>query len=106
MSRSNTRERWTRIISEQQMSGLNVAKWCSANNIDKASFYAWRKRLSYPTEHNTNEAQFIELSLKAEHRSCSQSIVLQIGRFSVSVNEGFNSRLLSDVLSILEARQC
>lgn len=44
--REDRREYWTKVIAEQEASGLGVEVFCRERGICKASFYPWRRRLS------------------------------------------------------------
>jgi hypothetical protein len=116
MSRSNAREHWVGVIAAQQCSGLNVASWCSQNNVAANSFYIWRKRLtegsfSQAVPQFINQsgcsaplpAHFMELRMKSSQDEIS-IIHLKIGAVSVAVPTGFDPRLLSQILDLLESR--
>jgi hypothetical protein len=46
MSRSGLgRAKWTRIIREQQASGLSVVAFCAGRGTAESSFYPWRRKL-------------------------------------------------------------
>ena len=106
MSKSHARERWAGLISDQSSSGLKVAEWCREHNIDKASFYSWRKRLSSADVPLSDKPQFVRLSINPLQQSRSSHLLLHIGSVSVSVYAGFDSHLLSEVLDVLESRGC
>ncbi len=40
------REFWITTIKDQGQSGLSVSDFCREQDIEQATFYAWRKRLS------------------------------------------------------------
>lgn len=44
-----TANRWREIFERQAGSGVSVRRFCAAEGISKASFYAWRKRLGTHT---------------------------------------------------------
>jgi transposase-like protein len=47
------------VVEEQASSGMDVEAFCREHDIGRASFYAWRRRLSgAPTESNDG---FVEL---------------------------------------------
>jgi len=103
MSRSDARARWSSILAEQQSSDLSVAAWCRERNIDKASFYEWRKRLK-SSSGSDGSVQFVRVALGRDVSPSRFSVC--IGRASVLVEPGFDRRLLSELLDVLEARTC
>ncbi len=43
------KDKWTKLITEQQESGLTVAQFCRDNSLNSKSFYNWRIKIT-PSE--------------------------------------------------------
>jgi len=41
----DARDRWSRLITQQQQSNLTIAEFCQRNAVSTASFYQWRRRI-------------------------------------------------------------
>jgi len=107
-TRSDTRDRWRRILQQQRASGLPVLAFCRRAGVPESSFYAWRRKLG-------DEATFAEV--KVSPATASQAgglgtpgtaaktgdIELRLpGRRCVVVRPGFDRPTLVELLQILE----
>ena len=106
MSRSGTaREKWTRIIREQQTSGLSVAAFCAQRGVAESSFYPWKRKLSEAGDTATGDdaPTFVEATVRSVPQECSGvTVELACGR-RVTVARGFDRRLLLEVIETLES---
>lgn len=50
-SARRTAVQWARIIEAQRQSGLTVVEFCRRQNVAKATFWYWRKRLMTAEKH-------------------------------------------------------
>jgi len=107
------REFWERVVRNQQESGLSGRAWCEANGVALASFYLWRKKLSAAAPaggasgRRSSDVQW--LSVEPAHAvgasaSAPSGVTLRIGSVCVEIATGFDTRALSDVLTVLESR--
>ena len=103
MSRSDARDRWSVLLSDQQSSGLSVAAWCREHSIDAASFYGWRKRLTVLSPSN-GSVRFVRVGVGPD--VLSSPLRVCVGRASVLVEPGFDRHFLSELLDVLESRSC
>uniref|UniRef100_UPI0003815C82 IS66 family insertion sequence element accessory protein TnpA n=3 Tax=Psychromonas ossibalaenae TaxID=444922 RepID=UPI0003815C82 len=44
------KDKWTKLITEQQESGLTVAQFCRDNSLNSKSFYNWRIKITTLSE--------------------------------------------------------
>jgi len=113
-TRSDTRDRWRRIIQQQRASRLPVVAFCRRAGVPQSSFFAWRKRLRA-------EVAFAEVKLAGEGNSPvvtpvtgghsaaepiaeTGGIELRLpGRRCVVVRPGFDRQTLLELLHTLEA---
>lgn len=95
--RTETAERWRRIVQQQQSSGLPVTAFCRRAGVPQSSFFAWRRKLR-------DEATFAEVKLSAEPAAPVGGIELHLpGERRIVVRPGFDRRTLLDLLTVLEA---
>ncbi len=112
-------EHWTRLIGDQQSSGLSMAAWCRTQTIPFSTFDYWRRQIfpvpsaknvaRSPKNHPSPEWLSVSLSggpsvISASGNSTPDMLCLRVGKVSVDVVPGFNSTLLADVLCVLESR--
>jgi hypothetical protein len=102
MSRSEAKDKWSLLLSDQRSSGLTVRAFCESGDIDKAVFYGWRKRL----EERSPDGPVDFLRVRVAAAAPPASLCVTIGRASVRVERDFDPRLLADLLDVLEARSC
>lgn len=109
MSRTESaREKWSRIIREQQASGLTIAAFCGERGVAVSSFYPWKRRLREAgAAAGIMEAPaFIEARVMGapdERRGAGKiAIELAHGR-RIVVGRGFDSELLLEVIETLES---
>lgn len=75
--RSGEREAWWRAQGERQtLSGLSGRRFCQANGLSEASFYAWRRRL--PARAAARAPEFVPLLLAAPVASSSSGITIEL----------------------------
>ena len=58
-------KRWTKIIDEQEASGLTIAEFARRNNIKSGSLSWWRSTLGRTRKRTTNAA-FLELVIEEQ----------------------------------------
>lgn len=115
---------WSERLGRFQRSDLTVARFCEAEGVSQAAFYAWRKRLANRSESTGKRKvarpkfQAVEVSTplgKAEHRAATirlaEGIEIELGsdlRVVDQVVESIVKRLYEDRLatSLQGGRAC
>jgi transposase-like protein len=101
-SHDDGRTRWKGLMADQHSSGLSVAEWCRVQGIRTNLFYYWRKRLSeVPSD---SSVRFIPVSVVRD--TALPGLTLRVGPASVRIEPGFDHRLLTELLDVLESRSC
>jgi hypothetical protein len=112
-SSKGRREFWECVVARERESELTGRSWCRENDIPVAAFYRWRKRLSanaspdFASSHRSSDIQWLPVSSvpnSASAISGSSGVTLRIGAVSVDISTAFDTRVLSDVLTVLESR--
>ena len=104
--------RWTRIIAQQQSSGLSIAEFCRLRDLSQPSYFVWRRRLQLSDGGIAGpEASpaFVEVKIARQEvqgsvsgpQACALELRLPHGR-SVLVRQGFDRRVLRQLLAALE----
>jgi hypothetical protein len=79
--RSGEREAWWRErIERQAASGLSVRRFCEAQGLGEASFYAWRRTLRARQAEAKVTPEFVPLMVAAPLTSSSLVVELRGGR--------------------------
>jgi hypothetical protein len=106
----SARARWSRIIDQQQSSGLPVAVFCRERSLPVSSYYGWRRKLrGVPVDPGFIEARVVGGPEVEDKKSGGASVSLSSGvRIGLSggrrilVARGFDRRVLADVIQVLE----
>jgi hypothetical protein len=110
LSIEERRAKWIGLFADQQSSGLTVTAWCREHGIEKNTFYGWRKRLHGTSSEDAGS--FVRLAVCTEPAAevgsepAACGLRLSVGGTVVLIEAGFDRRLLSDVLDVLESRGC
>lgn len=103
-TRDEIRERWRRILHQQQASGRSASAFCREHGLSLPRLYKWRRKLS-------RQVTFSEVKLKAVAATTSQQtgmpdaggIELRLpGRQCLIVRPGFDRQTLIDLLAVLD----
>lgn len=111
MSRSGSvRAKWTRIIREQQASGLSVAAFCAERGIAESSFYPWKRELGRGRRGSPPGPAFLEATVRdiPPPPGATGGVTIEVGGAGrggrrVIVARGFDRLLLLEVLEALES---
>jgi hypothetical protein len=82
---------WAKIIEEHQRSGRSVKEFCEPKGIHPTTFYKNRKLCK--------QQPLVEIPVSGYMRG--SSIVLHAGRYSVSIQNGFDRQTLKSVLEVI-----
>lgn len=95
-ARAARREQWAARMAEQQAGGLSAAAFCRERGIAAWQFSYWRKALA-TSETSTAPNGFVEL--RPESRA--SGIWVEVGRWRVHVETGFNAEVLRRTIEAL-----
>ncbi len=95
MTQQERTAHWSAIVERQIASGMSGLAWCQMHQINTASFYSWRRKLTEPQ----GQQGFIELaSSTADYagiRICMGPLL------SIEVERGFDPVTLRTVIETL-----
>lgn len=98
-TRAEIRERWRRILHQQQSSGRLASVFCREHGVSLPRFYKWRRKLH-------DGGTFAELKLRPARMggTTADGIELRLpGQRSLVVRPGFDRQTLIELLAVLEA---
>src|SRR5688500_16196266 len=105
----SARDKWARIIDEQQRSELAVSAFCRQRSVPASSFFAWRRKLA-----ECRARKFVEVAVAQRvddasdatdgERAGGVTIELGSGLRRVTVTRPFDRELLLNVIDTLERR--
>jgi hypothetical protein len=101
----NKAKLWAARIDEWKRSGLTQRQYCEDNNLARATFSWWRKRLKHD-EIYSSEA-FVEIPFDRAVSTVvgrGGSLSIGVGRYSITVNGSVDQSQLESVLTVLERR--
>lgn len=88
------REYWSKLIAEQEASGLKVRPFCRERGIGEHSFYQWRKRLS---EDQTVRFAVLETKMASAETPAALELMLSGGE-RLRIGAGVDAATLRMVL--------
>lgn len=94
---------WVKLIEEFKISGKTQAQWCREKNLKVKAFnFQYRK---YKKESKTNivevnKTNWLPVELKPIILS---KLSIKVGKAVIEIENGYNERLLQDVVRSLEA---
>ena len=106
-TRQSKRTSWSRHINTWQKSGLTQVQYCLKNQLNKHTFTYWKSKLTK----QPSLPSFLPVTLRPDIRQDSSSLhsglVLSFNdRFSIELENGFNSDTLLKLIHLLENRSC
>ncbi|WP_139902344.1 IS66 family insertion sequence element accessory protein TnpA [Clostridium thermarum] len=93
----NSKE-WQGLINDYHSSGLSAKAWCKLNKKNINALHCWNKKLK-KTKSN-DEAKQNWVSVQTSSITLSPTITVKVGNVEVSVSEGFNKELFSEVVHL------
>ena len=130
MPGSDRSTHWMGVLEAQKSSGVSIKRWCDSNNVNVHTFQSWRYKLNGAAPASSAKAiDWTQVSVPAKPISrarksgaaappsapngasasghvarSSSHIFVHVGQCFVEVTAGFDPAVLTDVLSVLEAR--
>jgi transposase len=104
---------WRQALARQGASGLGIRAFCQREGVSEPCFYQWRRELARRDRSATHAPRprraFVPVQVVADDEKPTTSgpieIVLAGGRI-IRVGDGFDRRMLAEVVAVLEARPC
>jgi len=93
---------WENRIASYKSSGQTKKAWCNENNIDVKGFYRWGCRLARKQSDDTDEpSRRFVLAKEGAVVNNTSSVMIHIGKATVSISKGYDTETLKNVLGIL-----
>jgi len=103
MTHTERRQQWKARIEAYRDSGLSVKEFCKQHNISTRQLYYWLRKESLK-EQTDNTVQWLPVSLSSqEDISGCDFLTVKVGPAVIEVRQGFNEKLLLDVVKVLSA---
>ncbi len=104
MTKKDQRRReWMTRIADYKASGLTMAAWCTANLVTLEQLKYWTRKLKASIDTASEAPRFIPVSVaeSVSPRISTSSLVVHIGHASISLQRGFDPRLLREAVEAL-----
>jgi hypothetical protein len=101
----NLSHKWQRHVQAFAESGLTRRDYCRQNGIAIYQLDYWRRKLQGSTpNHQASAGAWIPLEIRdGVSPAENASIGLRIGRVTIDIKPGYDRKLLTDVLQVLES---
>lgn len=86
------------LVAECRASGMTAKAWCEANGIEYRRYLYWATRLN--KKELEKPQQWADVTLAKDEQSTGE-IRLCCGKWTICIETGFSSALLSDVLKVV-----
>ncbi|RAK14931.1 hypothetical protein B0I26_1284 [Anoxybacillus vitaminiphilus] len=96
-------QQWKDRLEAYASSGLTKTAFCRKHDIPYHQFYYWMQKLQSASSLTTSTVQWmtVDVSSSKEIESSQTPLRLQVGNVTIEVVEGFNERLLRQVVKVL-----
>lgn len=106
--------KWAATIQECRATGMSVKDWCLENNVNKAQFFYWqrkiRKQLCTSVENSAKDPSitFAPVQLtnyrneSLQKVSFSAEMIVNVGGCQLQINNDTSPKLLETVLKVLQ----
>ena len=112
--RDAIRNKWSSIATDFKNSGLTQAEFSRQNNLEPKQLSYWLRKFKKeeqsiikPTEPSLQwmkiECEEVPQKKAASIRSSSAALTLKVGEVSIEIQKGFDSVLLTQVISTLRS---
>lgn len=112
--RHSSRNKWSTIVNEFKNSGLTQAEFSRQNNLDPKQLSFWLRKFKKeeqsiikptepPFEWVKIECEGVPQQESASISSSSAALTLKVGEVSIEIQKGFDSVLLTQVISTLRS---
>ncbi len=88
---------WATTIAEFKASGQSVLAWCADKNVKPHQLWYWLRKEKPASSENT----LSWLPLNLSDAGLQSSLIVRVGRVAVEVRQGFDPKLLLDVVKTL-----
>ena len=104
MIKENSLKTWEEKINQFKQSGQNQTVWCKEKGINLRTFNKWYNKFKNQAPAN-QAAQGVQnwIPLEIVEKTSNLPLNIKVGKVVIEVNEGFNPKLLSDVVKVLGA---
>jgi len=93
---------WQTHIREWEQSGLSQRRYCQERELSLSTFQWWRSRLKKSADEANNSIVRVPLSVSAAAQQ--HELVVEVGRFKVTVRGTLEREQLCSLLDVLESR--
>lgn len=99
MKKRRSKQEWMSLVSQYMNSGLSMTKWCKENGVSVSSIAPYVKQYATPSEILSDNQNWVEMPLP---RNIEKSLItLKVGAVSLDIKEGFDKKVLSDILKVV-----
>lgn len=101
MSKDSVRKSWEERINAFKQSGQSQSEWCRQNGLNLRSFNNWYNKLK---KHSNSKPDSVSwLPINVVNKTPATSLKIIVGDAAIEVTEGFDPKLLTEVVKVLGA---
>jgi hypothetical protein len=93
---------WQEKVNQFKASGKTQAIWCKEQGINVRTFNYWYVKFKEPAHTKANPVNWLPIKVeKIKDKELRLSLNIKIGTASIEVNQGFDPKLLAEVVNVL-----
>ncbi len=102
MSKDAIRKTWYERVNAFNQSGQSQSEWCKQNKLNLRTFNYWYTKLKKQSMENSDSVSWLPIKVVNSSKSPIPLKIL-VGSATVEVTEGFDPKLLAEVIKVLGA---
>lgn len=101
MAKDAVRKSWEEKIVKFKESGQSQSQWCRENGVNLRTFNVWYNRLKKQTTSKPDTVSWFPVNII--EKAPLKTITLKINGATIDISEGFDPKLLAEVIKVLGA---
>jgi hypothetical protein len=102
MTKGNLQKAWQEKVNQFKASGKTQAVWCIEQEINVRTFNYWYVKFKEPAPTKENLVNWLPIKVeKMNKEKLRPSFNIKIGTAIIEVSQGFNPKLLAEVVNVL-----
>ncbi len=100
MTKENLQKAWQEKVDQFKASAKTQSVWCKEQGINVRTFNYWYVKFKKPAPTKGNPINWLPIQVEKTNNK-KLSLNIKIGTASIEVNQGFDQKLLCEVVSVL-----
>ena len=101
--REQLRKKWQARVADFKASGKTTTEWCAEHDLKPNQLRYWLRKYKETNEPLNTQSQWLKVEIDDNQvSSChDNTLIVRIGKAVIEVKQGYDKKLLSDLVSTL-----